>query len=343
MRLQNNRVYDNNNNIVAIFHPENNILNIIRRRRIPNNILRELGLTEMIEMNRANDRRHEANRRRGTRRANNVEVNRQAVVNAEAPAPVRQARREFTLGFEIEYTTSVYDRYDLARKIADAGIPCEAQGYNHNTSAGWKIVTDGSLSGRWTGEIVSPILNDNNFEEKINAVGQVLKATGTDVTNKSAGLHVHIKPVRGKFTKEDIKAIYIAYKNNEALIDSFMAKSRRSTNNRWSGSLNHLNIDNILSRRPEELDPRNGLRYHKINFCQAWSSRGTGTIEFRHHQGTCDAQKIIAWAKFIIAFVKSAKNLVTYSTLEELLDAINLDDETKRFIIMRRNRFVGRP
>ena len=333
MRLDGRYIYGNDNRLVAVFDAANGRLRIVRRRRIPNSILHELGLNDLIEQNRANDRRHEANR---NRHVSAVSISSSSGNNVSR----RRNRSEpikYTLGFELEYTDGAYDRDILARRITERGVKCSSQNYNHRTPRNWKLVHDGSLRGRNTGELVSPVFNNRNFEEKIAAITEAIDGLcEIDPANKSAGFHIHIKPKNGEFTDEDIRDIYTAYQNNEELIDSFMSRSRRGSGGQWCRSLSDLNIDYLLSMERRYLNPRHAYRYHKINFMQAVAERGSGTIEFRHHQGTTNKEKIINWAKFVMAFVENAKNLGTYDTLEELLDAMNLEEDVKNFFIARK-------
>ena len=59
-------------------------------------------------------------------------------------------------GIEIEAYNCTRER--LARELREAGIEVMVEDCNHTTCPHWKLVTDGSLSGNNTFELVSPIL-----------------------------------------------------------------------------------------------------------------------------------------------------------------------------------------
>lgn len=93
--------------------------------------------------------------------------------------------------FGVEFEAYNVDRATLSRALNAAGVRCEAQSYNHTTSACWKIVYDSSLSGNNTFELVSPILNGEDGINELKTVCRVLNECGAKV-NKSCGTHVHI-------------------------------------------------------------------------------------------------------------------------------------------------------
>jgi len=71
----------------------------------------------------------------------------------EAQAEQRGFNRRFGVEFEAYNVTKSV----LCRALNAAGIACEVETYNHTTRRHWKIVTDSSLSGNNTFELVSPI------------------------------------------------------------------------------------------------------------------------------------------------------------------------------------------
>lgn len=73
-----------------------------------------------------------------------------------APAIDYTFNRNF--GIEIEAYNCTRER--LARELTAAGINVQVEGYNHTDHTDhWKLVTDSSLSGNNTFELVSPILH----------------------------------------------------------------------------------------------------------------------------------------------------------------------------------------
>lgn len=92
-------------------------------------------------------------------------------------------------GVEVEAYNCTRER--LARELADAGIEVAVEGYNHTTRSHWKLVTDGSLEGNNTFELVSPILVGEAGLKELEKVCWVLELCDVKV-NESCGLHVHI-------------------------------------------------------------------------------------------------------------------------------------------------------
>lgn len=72
------------------------------------------------------------------------------------PAPGLDYSFNHRFGVEIEAYNCSRER--LARELQDAGIQVSVEGYNHDARNHWKLVTDSSLEGRDTFELVSPIL-----------------------------------------------------------------------------------------------------------------------------------------------------------------------------------------
>ena len=64
----------------------------------------------------------------------------------------------FNRKFGIEIEAYNCSRERLARELKEAGIEVTVEGYNHTTRPHWKLVTDSSLSGNDTFELLSPIL-----------------------------------------------------------------------------------------------------------------------------------------------------------------------------------------
>jgi hypothetical protein len=210
----------------------------------------------------------------------------------------------FNRKFGVEFEAYNVKMSVLNNALNDAGIRCEIEGYNHNTSNHWKIVTDGSLSGNNTFELVSPILTGEVGIQELQTVCRVLEECGAKV-NKSCGTHVHLDAAG--FSLDQWKRIYINYSRLERTIDGFMPHSRRANNNSYTKSL--LSISNLerkinACRSTEDIRRVfDNSRYFKIN---PLSYSRHKTCEFRQHSGTIDFEKIKNWIKF-------ADNLVEYS------------------------------
>jgi Putative amidoligase enzyme len=96
----------------------------------------------------------------------------------------------FNRKFGIEIEAYGIDRSRVAQALRNAGIACYTEGYNHDTSENWKVVTDGSLQGNQTFELVSPILIGEDGLRQVRTVSEVLTQLGARI-NRTCGLHVH--------------------------------------------------------------------------------------------------------------------------------------------------------
>ena len=201
------------------------------------------------------------------------------------------------------------------------------EGYNHTTRPHWKLVTDSSISGNDTFELVSPILVGEAGLRELEKVCLVLDLCDVKV-NGSCGLHVHIDAAG--FSMETWRNLALSYKHLEPVIDRFMPASRRD--NYYCKGLGHVSDEMIRSARTvDELKNRIGNRYHKVNL-EAYSRHKT--VEFRQHSGTTNFTKMRNWVLFL-------HKLVTFATRGQvpaataLRDIPFLDDEQKLYYKLR--------
>ena len=198
---------------------------------------------------------------------------------------------------------------------------------NHTTRPHWKLVTDSSLNGNDTFELVSPILVGETGLRELEKVCWVLDLCDVKV-NESCGLHVHIDAAG--FSMATWRNLALSYKHLEPIIDRFMPASRRD--NRYCRGLGHVSDEMIRSARTvDELKGRIGDRYHKVNL-EAYSRHKT--VEFRQHSGTTNFTKMRNWVLFL-------HKLVTFATRGQvpagtaLRDIPFLDDEQKLYYKLR--------
>jgi hypothetical protein len=260
------------------------------------------------------------------------------VANAVGPAEILNWQA-LTYGIEIECIRPAnVSMAEYARRITEAGVPCNAEHYNHNVRASWKIVTDGSLSDRHgVGmEVVSPILRSEADFAAIRTVSAVLLAGGCKI-NKTCGLHVHVGlPRREHRLPINVLRLYNAF---EPVLDSLMPPARR-------GSANGYARPTAFNARVSGANDLNALRmaygsdrYRKVNLESIWRH---GTIEYRQHAGTIEAEKIIAWATLVLkltAMANSAPELPSVISLESLMTLINASDLDRGFWTRRQAHF----
>ena len=223
-------------------------------------------------------------------------------------APDYTFNRKF--GIEIEAYNCSRER--LARELREAGIEVMVESYNHTTRPHWKLVTDGSLNGNDTFQLVSPILVGEAGLQELEKGCWVLDLCDVKV-NGSCGLHVHIDAAG--FSMETWRNLALSYKHLEPVIDRFMPASRRD--NYYCKGLGHVSDEMIRSAQTvDELKNRIGNRYHKVNL-EAYSRHKT--VEFRQHSGTISFTKIENWVCFL-------DRMITFASVGSLPAGIRLED-----------------
>lgn len=206
----------------------------------------------------------------------------------------------FNRRFGIEIEAYNCQRDKLARELREAGINVAVEGYNHTTRDHWKLVTDASLRGNDTFELVSPVLQGEAGLQELQKVCWVLEYCDVKV-NDSCGLHIHMDAA--DFTLDTWKNLATTYKNLESVIDAFMPGSRRD--NRYCKSLSRVSaarIQQAQSIRDLQI-AFNSDRYFKLNL-EAYSRHRT--VEFRQHSGTTNFTKMENWIRFVA-------NMITFA------------------------------
>lgn len=228
-----------------------------------------------------------------------------------APAIDYTFNRNF--GIEIEAYNCTRER--LARELTAAGINVQVEGYNHTDHTDhWKLVTDSSLSGNNTFELVSPILHGEQGLEELEKVCWVLDLCNAKV-NDTCGLHVHMDAA--EFDLSTWKNLILTYKRLEGVIDNFMPHSRR--NNHYCKALTAI-TENSIKHARNIGDLRAAFfhnRYHKVNL-EAYTRHRT--VEFRQHGGSTNFTKMSAWIHFLAKMITFAKQgqVHTGTTLQNI-------------------------
>ena len=247
------------------------------------------------------------------------------------PALVLDYSFNHRFGVEIEAYNCSRER--LARELRDAGIQVSVEGYNHDTRNHWKLVTDSSLEGRDTFELVSPILVGEEGLKELETVCWVLDACDVKV-NESCGFHVHMDA--SDFNMDAWKNLALSYKHIERIIDSFMPCSRRD--NRYCKSMRSLSEARI-ARAATIRDLQQAFdnnRYYKVNL-EAYSRHRT--VEFRQHSGTINFAKMEKWIRFLNGLIifAQAGQLSSRTTLDRLPF---LDEKQKLFFKLRTKKLT---
>lgn len=220
----------------------------------------------------------------------------------ESGTMVPQLDYTFTRNFGVEIEAYNCTRERLARELRTAGISVQVEGYNHTDHADhWKLVTDSSLHGNNTFELVSPILHGEAGIDELEKVCWVLDLCDVKV-NDSCGLHIHMDA--HDFTMDTWRNLAVTYKRLEPVIDAFMPGSRRA--NRYCKPLS--GISETAIRHAQTINDLRRVfhsdRYHKVNL-EAYARHCT--VEFRQHGGSTNFTKMSAWIHFL-------EKMITFAT-----------------------------
>ena len=238
----------------------------------------------------------------------------------------------FTRKFGIEIEAYNCTREKLASELRAAGINVAVEGYNHTTRNHWKLVTDSSLTGNNTFELVSPVLEGEAGLKELEKVCWVLEFCDVKV-NDSCGLHIHMDAA--DFDLQTWKNLALSYKHLERVIDSFMPQSRRQ--NYYCKGLSSISTADIqAAQNINDLRAAFGNnRYRKVNL-EAYARHRT--VEFRQHSGTTNFTKMENWVRFLNGLITFAKSGIVANTGLENIPF--LDEKQKLFYKLRTKKLA---
>ena len=172
-------------------------------------------------------------------------------------------------------------------------------------------------------------------------------------------LYGALEKIKEKTGQESLKVFKEA-------IDNVMPYSRRRSNNTYckstvSSFTHNDNLKNAFDvidtlRSAREISRHVGTRYTKLNIDSFWKH---GTIEFRHHAGTTDKDKISNWLKLVMTMVQAADQVRSvkvkrFDCKNTYMDKISLmlkglgqvenslvDAQVKRFFTKRRRELCS--
>jgi len=265
-------------------------------------------------------------------------------------------------------------RNDLANFINNtAGVECHSEGWNTTTREYWKVIYDGSVSGNGEDcEVISPPIKGKKGLEDLKKVVDAMNTFGV-VVNTSTGLHVHHD---AKNVSTDALGMLVQlYAFYEGVFDTFQPKSRRGQNAGYCRSVKHyfnsdtaLEVFERINNRLRNTDSscekigntiNKGIkasnfdslfryefrdqRYCKLNLHSYYKH---GTIEFRHHSGTVDSEKICNWVELTQALIKycqKKKSRITGKhkpTFRKLMELTEVREEVFTYYDSRRKHFA---
>jgi hypothetical protein len=270
-----------------------------------------------------------------------------ALTNTPACTPTATFRHMSTrtFGCEFEFSACTANQYGLANELTNVGIQCINENYNHTTRNHWKIVPDGTVS--W-GELVSPILQDEAGIQTMRTALQTAQRQNTRA-NRSCGFHVHFGAQ--DLDLQQLKNIALGWLDVQGAVNVMLPNSRRHSNHSYcldnsATPMTRTRITNAMTI--DQLVTAAGTqgRYRKLNFM---ALDAHGTLEFRAHPGTSNADVAEDWVRFLDAFIEAAldpgnvfpvsPSRADISHLETLLNHLRLPIATRDRLLARGRRF----
>ncbi len=221
-------------------------------------------------------------------------------------------------------------------ETSGVSIPVIKNAFRENGILGCKVERD--ASNGVDAEVILPVYaNCQTAREHLISVCAVLARVGCRV-NTGCGLHVHIgnAPLNDNVTPAQFTGTSIAYSErtggyhtdhaepfDATIIKDWMVRytrmqtSRNGINamlpesRRSNRMCQTLDLNRLEAADPTITDLRSATygKFSSINL-QTWSN---GTVEFRQHSGTIEAEKIWAWMQFLL-------NLVTHTLENRVTD-----------------------
>ncbi len=184
----------------------------------------------------------------------------------------------------------------------------------HNTPACWEI--ENEHCGL---EYVSPILSGQKGLEAI----RTLYASVEPQVDRHCGLHVHVD-VRD-FTGPEKVELVRRLKADKHLFTSKVDRDRLSNcfcdgelpdvydNDSWGAVVNRVRGDRFV-------------------WCNILAVRKHGTIEFRLHEATEDADKVVKWVEFLTSYVENVRSGAAVTECPACVDQSFVNSQVDRLV-----------
>jgi hypothetical protein len=207
------------------------------------------------------------------------------------------------------------------------------------------VTTDGSLGYDHGAEFVSPPLRGDEGFRQLQIVCRTLTGLGASV-NKKCGFHVHVGV--GGENIDFFKNLIRLYASAERQIDQFMPASRQGSANYFCSPVRYSadaldrattvgQVAQAAGQHPTA--SRDGTRYRKLNLKSFFAY---GTVEFRQHAGTCDAEKATQWVRLCLQMVLAARAGEKEISADKDFLAVVKADEAQRAYFARRAEYFAR-
>jgi hypothetical protein len=214
----------------------------------------------------------------------------------------------------------------VVRALREAGLPTAPyySDYAQTENVPGGGVDVGAVTHDYTArghEITIPVMRGDAGIEGVKTMVRVVKSISgaKQGPQQSAGIHVHIGT--RDLTPDQKRNICSLYGNNDGLIDSMVAPSRRRAS--WGGA--GTTICDI------------GHGGARINIAESH-----GTYEFRRLGSNINGEFVGSWSQMLMYMVQYAKDhsgeMPTFSRLSDFLDELGLPESTKATLLRRAER-----
>lgn len=215
--------------------------------------------------------------------------------------------------FGVEFEGCGIPRDTLAQGLTDSGLPTYAEGYNHVTRDHFKVVSDASIRGESPFELVTPKLFGADGFERLRTLCRVVRHLGGDA-NASTGLHVHVDA--WNCTIRDARNLLALWHRIEPIALMLVPPSRR--NNQYARRIDEQFLQAVSGMRTISQLYRLH-RYYSLNL-SAYARHGT--FEYRLHQGSFNADKVVSWVIFLLLVTAAARRGIDPSTIPQTWEGV---------------------
>ncbi|MBG0515317.1 amidoligase family protein [Elizabethkingia meningoseptica] len=220
-------------------------------------------------------------------------------------------------GVEIEFFGPTQNQLSQSFRANNTEVLLES--YNHQTRPHWKVVTDGSLVGENSRELVSPILQGTEGLKELRKACKSLRQANAKV-NRTCGVHIHLDA--NDYSIENFKTLLKNQYFVEQQIDKIMPTSRRANSNRYCQGFRSEYQTSFFQKIDacQTIHQMTNLfrtRYFKLNI---QSFQRHGTVEFRQHGGSTNYLKIKNWIFICARLVEFSKQNIIITDINQILD-----------------------
>ena len=245
----------------------------------------------------------------------------------DTKAPTTKGYKMLNSKFGVELECFNVPNQTVVDALNNAGIPAIRAGYSGSDYTKFQIKHDGSIQGRDGFEVVSPILEGEEGIATIRKVCQIITALGAEV-NQSTGFHIHHNVA--SWGIKEFRNLFKRFVKFEAGMDAIQPASRRNQANRYVGSLygsmTNTSVESqaVLfgdiekAKTVRHLGQVFSTRYLKLNLQSFFRM---GSVEFRHHSGTTDADKVENYIRLTYGMVADAQDHVAVKSFKEQFTA----------------------